>query len=366
MKVLHIINGEHYSGAERVQDLVADGLAREGIACSFALIKSGRFLRSRASTVAAFDFSMRLRLDLRQVLTLARFVKHEHFDAIHSHTPRSAVVAAVVRGLTGVPHFHHGHSPTDEDSSRKFMNRVNTWAETLSIRGCLHLFAVSERVADYFSSVGVPKERITVIDNGVPAQERVLYKNSFHSGRALRVGMTALFRPRKGLEVALEAVSKVRSSGRQVVFVGIGPFESAEYEARIRSMTSELGLNDAVSWTGFTTDVPARLLDLDLFLFPSLYGEGLPMALIEAMSFGLPIIGSDICGVANPLGRDCGLLVPPGDSDALSRAIHRLADDAVLRMSLSNAAFHRQRSDYSDRSMSSNLATVYRRYLSEA
>ncbi|MFC5577710.1 glycosyltransferase family 4 protein [Lysobacter niabensis] len=365
MKVLHVINGEHYSGAERVQDLLADGLAREGIDCSFALIKSGRFLRSRTSKVASFDFSMGSRLDVWQIQRLARFVESERFEAVHSHTPRAAIVSAAVRGLTGVHHFHHGHSPTDQDSSRKIMNRVNVLAEGFSIRGCSHLFAVSQGVADYFASIGVSQDRVTVIDNGVPARDTIAYTDSFHAGRALRVGMTALFRPRKGLEIALEAVSKVRASGTGIEFVGIGPFESPQYEERMRLLTSSLGLDDAVSWTGFTTDVHARLLDLDVFLFPSLYGEGLPMALIEAMSVGLPTIGSDISGVAGPLGKGCGLLVPPGDADALSRAIKRLSVDAGLRTSLSAAAFERQRSGYSDRSMSSSLATVYRRYLCE-
>lgn len=366
MKVLHIINGEHYSGAERVQDLLAVGLAREGVDCSFALIKSGRFLNSRTSKVDAFDFSMSSRVDLPLIPRLASFVKRERFDAIHSHTPRSAVISGLVRGMTALPHFHHGHSPTDEDSSRLIMNMINTRAEALSIRGCSHIFAVSQRVADYFFSLGVRRDRLTLIDNGVPAQDYISYANSYHPGRALRVGMTALFRPRKGLEVALEAVSTVRSLGRHVEFTGIGPFENAQYEAHIKRKTSELGLDDVVSWTGFTTDVAARLHDLDVFVFPSLYGEGLPMALIEAMSMGLPVIGSDISGVGEPLRGGGGLLVPPGDSIALGMAIDRLAQDAALRLSLSKVAFQRQQSHYSDLSMSSNLATVYRRCLGEA
>ena len=94
LRVLHVVNGELYAGAERVQDLLAARLPEFGVEVAFACIKPdqvSRMRRHRKSTPLV-NLPMRSRFDLRPAWRLAKMVRQEHFDVIHTHTPRAALV----------------------------------------------------------------------------------------------------------------------------------------------------------------------------------------------------------------------------------------------------------------------------------
>ena len=126
VRVLHVINGEHYAGAERVQDYLALRLPERGFSVDFACVKPNRFGQLRHARQAALhDVPMRSRLDLRPVRTLARLIRNQRYAIIHTHSPRTALVGGLAAALAGVPFVHHAHSPTSNDSTRRWRNRVN-------------------------------------------------------------------------------------------------------------------------------------------------------------------------------------------------------------------------------------------------
>ena len=102
----------------------------------------------------------------------------------------------------------------------------------------------------------------------------------------------------------------------------VGGFETPDYEQHIHREVARLGLECAIDWTGFTRDVPAELARLDLFVLPSLFGEGLPMVVLEAMAAGIPLVATRVEGIPEAIrpGID-GLLATPGDAEALAAAI---------------------------------------------
>jgi glycosyltransferase involved in cell wall biosynthesis len=104
-----------------------------------------------------------------------------------------------------------------------------------------------------------------------------------------------------------------------------------------------------------------------LFVLPSLFGEGLPMVMLEAMSFGVPIVASRVEGVPEAIEdeRD-GLIVRPGDATALSEAIARYMLGAVDWQEFRASARRRQAAEFSTESMARGTAEVYRRVLGEA
>ena len=136
----------------------------------------------------------------------------------------------------------------------------------------------------------------------------------------------------KGHTYLLDAIHKIRQQWTQVRFVlaGDGPLRK-ELEAQAQ----QLGIQDHVRFLGKRDDVPDLLGIADLFVLPSI-SEGLPVALLEAMSTGLPVIATQLEGISSiqTLGHPdvpVYLLVPPADSDALTDAIIRMLSDAVLR-----------------------------------
>lgn len=362
LPVLHVVNGEHYAGAERVQDLLAARLQDFGYAVGFATLKPGRFAFQRQTRAAPLDvLSMNSRLDLRPAIALARLVKTRGYRLIHTHTPRSVLVGRLAAALARVPLVHHLHSPTTRDSTHRWRDRANAAVECWGIRRAAAVIAVSESLADYGALHGVARHRLQVVPNGVPGapmEERPI------PGPAWTLGCVALFRPRKGLEVLLEAVALLRRNGHDVSLRAVGSFETPEYERALHAHVERLQLGEHICWTGFSADVPGELARMDLFVLPSLFGEGMPMVVLEAMAGGVPIVASRVEGVSQVIrnGID-GLLVPPGEPQDLAWQISRVIRGDVDWQSLRTAAHERQTRHFSDRSMARATAAIYDRIL---
>jgi glycosyltransferase involved in cell wall biosynthesis len=305
---------------------------------------------------------MRSRLDLRPVRRLARLIQDEGYAIVHTHSPRTAMIGGLAAALAHVPRVHHAHSPTSNDSTRRWRKRVNGVIERFSLRGVSRVIAVSEAIAEHVAKKGFDAARITVVHNGVPPLES-LPERHVPAG-VWTLGMTALFRPRKGLEVLLEAMAILRSQGLPVRLRAVGAFESPEYEAEIGRRVQQLGLSEHILWTGFQRDINAQLQQMDLFVLPSLFGEGLPMVILEAMAAGVPIVATQVEGTPEAIrhGRD-GLIVPPGNAEKLAHAIGGVIRGDVDWSALRASAIARQASLFSDRSMAAGVAQVYREVL---
>jgi glycosyltransferase involved in cell wall biosynthesis len=189
-----------------------------------------------------------------------------------------------------------------------------------------------------------------------PARERT-------GSNRFTFGAVALFRPRKGLEVLVEAVARLSHVGSKPFRVlMVGDFESGEYERKIRTLAEVRGVADRFEWTGFTTDVETMLRRMDVFVLPSLYGEGLPMVVLEAMALGLPIVAAAVGGVVEAMeSRRHGLLVTPGDADAMCAAMDELVRDQPLREALGGNARTRQMEQFSAEAMAAGVAAIYDR-----
>lgn len=359
LKVMHVINGEHFSGAERVQDLLALQLGRFGVDVGFTCIKPVRFPTMRKSDVALLRHPMRFRWDISPAFRLAHAIRRDGYQLLHAHTPRSALVARIAATLTGTPLVYHAHSPTSRDSTHGMRNCLNAWTERVSLIGAAELIAVSGSIGEHLIGSGYNGDRVSVAHNGVPGPTRLSPRMTPQGEWTL--GAVALFRPRKGLEVLLESLAELRRWGHKVKLLAVGPFETPEYETKIRELAGKLKLTEAIEWTGFSRDVPAQLERMDLFVLPSLFGEGLPMVVLEAMAAGVPVVATDVEGVTEAVrdGID-GVIARPADPDHLAGAVLRIVSGNLNWQELRSSAYRRWQSRFSDVSMARQVATVYR------
>ncbi len=360
LRVLHVINGEHYSGAERVQDLLGLCLPEYGVEVGFACVKPGKFATARrAKECPIYDASMGSRFDFRAAWRLAGVIKRERYQMVHAHTPRSLMIARVAASLVGVPLVYHVHSPTARDTTHGVRNWMNATAERLSLGSVSRLICVSQSLGAFMQAQGFAPETIRVVQNGVPRVDNVPSRAT-PSG-TWTLGMVALFRPRKGLEVLLEALATLRDQGHPLRLRAVGPFETPDYAATIYQQVADLKIGDLIDWVGFTQDVGSELAQMDLFVLPSLFGEGLPMVVLEAMAAGIPSVGTAVEGVPEAVrdGID-GVIAQPGDAADLARVIGRVLNGEVDWQSIRASALERQRAMFSDRSMAAGVARVYR------
>jgi glycosyltransferase involved in cell wall biosynthesis len=151
-----------------------------------------------------------------------------------------------------------------------------------------------------------------------------------------------------------------------VFLTAIGLFETEEYERRIRALVSRLKIINDVVWTGFVDDIYAAFSEMDVFVLPSLYGEGMPIAVLEAMANGVPVVASNVEGVTDAIPEDkYGRLVSPGSVEALADQLEYLWRNPEIARSIATHAHNRQKAVLSEVAMCAGVAQVYREVLEQ-
>jgi glycosyltransferase involved in cell wall biosynthesis len=216
------------------------------------------------------------------------------------------------------------------------------------------IVTVAQHGADWLVGHGVDAGKITVVHNGIPDyrpdQERYCSIRSEWglSDEHLVIGVASRLDPIKGLEYLLEALADLAGHDPSVrlVLIGEGP---ARRSLELRA--EELGIASQVYFGGMRSDVPDCLPAFDVFALPSL-SEFHSIGLLEAMRAGLAIVATDVGGNRESLlDQREGLIVPPGDTRALTDALQRLVDDAQLRQRFGRAARQRFVADFTESAM---------------
>jgi glycosyltransferase involved in cell wall biosynthesis len=271
---------------------------------------------------------------LRGTLQLWRLLRGEEIDVVETFTPDSNLVGLFIARLAGVPvriATHHGYI----EGAGQWRRRAHGWL--INQRFAHTMVAVSERVRQIaVEEEGVRPDRVQVILNGIdpirPPKVGVLDQLKADLGIQpgnfiyLTVGRLTL---QKGHTYLLEAVPRVLESfPKDTLFLIAGDGHQREILA---AKTRRLGLEDQVRFLGLRADVHELLWLADVFVLPSLW-EGLPLALLEAMSVGLPVVASRVEGVDGVIsdGKN-GYLVPPKDVQALAEALVKIREHQKTR-----------------------------------
>ena len=243
IRMLHVVNGELFSGAERVQSHLGRCLPQFGVSADFASVKPGLFTRRLSEQNGlwgrSFEMPMAHRGDLRAASKLIDVIEQQRYELIHAHTPRTAMLAAIASMKTAVPWIYHVHSPAARDSSRGWVNRINAWIEKRSLGNCHGIIAVSESLAHDCIAAGHDPAKISVVHNGVPAICPAR-QNSPVIGGPWVFGMVALMRPRKGLEIVLQSIADLVADGHDVRLRCIGSYETQAYRDSIDNLIEKL------------------------------------------------------------------------------------------------------------------------------
>jgi glycosyltransferase involved in cell wall biosynthesis len=222
-------------------------------------------------------------------------------------------------------------------------HRVGTLMEEISIKRADALMACSANIADLTAGYyGVPRESIAVVHCGVDAEAfRPAPRRASDSGRptVLFVGNIV---GNKGVEVALEAVLRLRSKYPEIRLQILGSRSAMleEFQARIGAAEAEANFE----FPGFIerAALPQFYQEADVFCSPAQYEGGVANVFIEAMACGCPVVASTAGGGPEAVTEgETGLLVPPNDVDAVVRALDRILADAPLRERMGRAARRR-------------------------
>jgi glycosyltransferase involved in cell wall biosynthesis len=184
-----------------------------------------------------------------------------------------------------------------------------------------------------------------VIHDGVDP-ERYLEVHPGGRSSRLTIGVIGRISPWKGQDIFLKAAARLRRDFNEVVFRVIGDplFGEEAYQRQLLALCTELDLGDRVQFTGFVSNIPEQLADLDIVVHSSVIGEPFGQVIIEAMAAGKPLIATDGGGVPEiVVDGATGLLVPMGDVEAMAAAMDRLVSNPKIRERMGRSGRDRAR-----------------------
>jgi glycosyltransferase involved in cell wall biosynthesis len=357
-KVVHLTEDMGIGGQEKVIAILAEGLDRRKFEAEvWCLVRGGALadkVRQAGITVRVLNLPSYYNplSVLRLALLLRRFVA----DIVHTHGDFAGTfgrLAAVLAGKRAVVAHVHTLQPG-------FRWR-HLWTQRVLAHFTRRIICVSQAVRDFvIAGTGIPAGKTCLILNGVVqcadhagCPER---QAGLALGDCLAVSVGSLVE-NKGHRVLVDAFHQAVSvrPTLKLVIVGDGPLRAV-----LKRQVIDLNLQAHVEFSGRLDDVHSVLDQAAMFILPTLYREGLSIALLEASRHGLPAVASRLGGIPEVIAHGrTGLLVPPGDAEALAAAILALAADSCLRARLGDAA----RSDYERRfraeRMVAEIETLY-------
>ena len=336
VRVLWVIKGLGPGGAERL--LVSLAAAHDPsvatFECSYVVPWKRHLVPELEQRGVPCRCVGRAGRDLLWPLRLARLVRSGRYDVIHVHSPLPGSVARLaVRTMR--PSARPTVFTTEHNAWGTF--RLPTrWLNRVTGRRDEHTFAVSAEVLG--SMRGPVIERTSVLVHGVDQGEidaaraqRDAMRRSLGVGPDETLAVTvANFRKQKDYPTLLRAFARlgVRGVPVRLVAVGQGPLED-----EMRELHDSLGLGDRVQLLGYRADPVDVLAAGDLFVLASKW-EGMPVALMEATTLGLPAVLTEVGGMPDAMGKSGASWVSPGDVVGLADAIEDVVVDRVRRSEL--------------------------------
>lgn len=301
-------------------------------------------------------------------LRLFRLLARNRYDIVHTHLIGANVLATPLAALYRVP-VRVTHDQTHDDV--RDYSVIHRWLDMLANRLNHHVIAVSSSIRAFLHcKEKLPDDKISVIYNSVDlmrfsgsnnpkAREGERHRWDLPAD-GLIVGGVGRLHYQKNFPLFLEVAAEVCARFPQALFViaGEGPERAA-----LEDMTRKLGIASRVRFLGFVRDMPELYQSLDLLLLTSHF-EGTPLTVLEAMAMGVPVVASQVDGVAEVLenGRDA-VLIPPGRRDLFVAEICRVLRDRSLRQRLAQAGQKKVRQGFSAEAMVRRVEALYLQYL---
>jgi glycosyltransferase involved in cell wall biosynthesis len=311
-------------------------------------------------------------LSPRYAVRLARVIRQARPDVLHLHGGTIGCIGSVVGRICRVPGIiyteHLPCHPIDTEQAdwcHARWIRVSRYATATALHDTA---AISENVA---ATLPATTRTWEVIHNGVDLsgyRQAVDHghRNRKRSGLAvgpdqkLIVGVGSLT-ARKSYATAIQAIAKCKSGtgdGLVLAVCGEGPDR-----AQLEAMAADMGLAENMRLLGWRDDVPDILRAADLFVHPA-RDEGFGLVVVEAAAAGLPIVASQVGGIPEIITHEHdGLLVPPGEPNALAAAVQRLLNDPEQARRLGENARRTAIERFSAEAMAERYMKLYERLL---
>ena len=294
-----------------------------------------------------------------QARKIAAYIKANNIQLVHCHLPWAGIVGRIAGRIAGVPVVYTEHNKWER------YHKLTYYLNKLTFKNQERVIAVSEDVAESIKKNHHNKKPvIQVVSNGINVDK---YKRSFESSRDIRkelnmapgavvIGIVCVFRKQKRLDLWLEIAKALHEKCPETrfVIVGDGPLKK-----ELHQKAESLAMQDYLHFAGLQVETRPYLQAMDIFMMSSEF-EGLPIALLEAMSMGCMPACTDAGGIRELVKNNGnGILVPVGNPMKL---VDRLADQIKNTGEIrkfGNVARETVKKSFSMQKMVNELETIY-------
>jgi len=330
-RIFYLITDLDIGGAEKMLFELVKRIDRDKFMPEVGCLKGEGILGKRleALGIKVRYFHIEKPWDIYKLFSIFFFLRQ--FDILHSYLFHANIIGRVCGRIAGIPIIISSIRVCEKKKLyHLWMDRITSWMVNLEI-------CVSKEVKNFtIEKAGIPEHKLEIVENGIPdsfLDAVTSYRNK--KAHSFVVGTVARLSKQKGIEYLLYAAKRVIKQFSDITFfiAGKGPLAS-----QLKELSIKLGISDKVKFLGFRNDIPELLSVIDIFVLPSLW-EGMPNVVLEAMAAGKPVIATDTGGSKDLIDSNInGVLVEPGNSEALAEAILKLLGNPAQRQRLGESA----------------------------
>jgi glycosyltransferase involved in cell wall biosynthesis len=368
IRVCHLVSGDLWAGAEVQMFTLLKALSNEqSLDLSAIVLNPGELaerLKEIGIDVVALDESKDNFFQLRR--KIIKILRYRKTDIIHSHRYKENVLAGSIKKKCGVGYLIqnvHGISERFKGFAL-FKARIYSAINRIFTRRYFDkIIAVSDDIKQLLREI-YPQSHLITIHNAVDPIVIISSKTAEDIRREFNIdfkapiiGVTGRMAPVKAYDLFLRAANIILDNlpAARFMLVGDGP-----YRPSLQELSVQLKIADRVIFTGFRTDIFDIINTFDIFVISS-HHEGVPMALLEAMSLKKPIVSTAVGGI-NEVIEDgvSGLLVEPNSAVDLAGACLKILNDPVLKSTMEDGAYARIEKEFNIEVQAKKVLALYR------
>ncbi len=367
IKVLHIDSSEIWGGGQsQIATLIRESNELDVDHFLASPLKSKLWMKVRTQAKGLFPLPRAAAISPWSMMMAARFCRRHNIQILHAHCGKSHTFAYWLKRffLPQVKLIVHRRIPAKIRPN--FLSQIKFTSDLVD-----HFITVSEFIKTVLKTGGVSGDRITAIRSSkkpFPSEARDKQRarqtldriDGLAPGGNFFIVSASRLVPDKGLFVLIEAF---RHLVREIPTARLFIAGEGELERDLITVAKAMIDDGQVRFLGFRKDVPELLLGADVFAIPSL-SEGLGSTIVEAMMANTAVVGSQVEGIPELIqSGETGILVPPGDPNALFDALIHLAGNAEKRTSMAAKALEWAHRDFVPKIMVEKTYAVYRQLL---
>lgn len=361
-RCLHILPMNKLSGAEKMVLLICKNLTdyKSVVVCGGDKLKKN----FEDNNINSYSLNFSKKHILKNIKYLKNFIGDKDIKIVHAHDNNASIHAYLVKSICGVDirvisHIHSCYPWIKNKGINRSIDRILRPKYDYNITCGKVVYDFYKENTNYLK-----KDKISILSNAIDVDEIITFRSNKRDCIATQyniqqngkvIGFVGRLDEEKGIIPFIKEFNKYKENFKDTKILIIG---SGSQEEEIKSMAKKLELEEFFIFTGFQENAYDFFPIIDVFFLPSLY-EGLPMVILEAMAFGIPVVAMDVGSIREVINSHRGRLIKPGDYRSFMDELRNLKEDKQLRVNLGNNGHEFIKANYNIKSYCKKIEKIY-------